>query len=78
MIPRFSGRPGQLPAGRQSRDQQAADIFRRFFHALERLDSRALRELSEAMAQGAPETKGKAATRRKRAPANPKAGRVAE
>lgn len=77
MIPRFSGRPGQPPAGGPSRDQQAADIFRRFFHALERLDPRALRELSEAMAQGAPETKGSAAARRKRRPAKLQ-GREAE
>ncbi len=78
MIPRFSGRPGQRPAGRRSDELEAAKIFRRFFHALERLDPGALRALSEAVAHGAPETKGQAGRRRKRAPAKARTGRVAE
>jgi hypothetical protein len=78
MIPRFSGRPGQRLAGRRSDELEAAEIFRRFFHALERLDSGALRALTEAVAHGAPETKGQADKRRKRAPAKAKTGRAAE
>jgi hypothetical protein len=78
MIPRFSGRPGRTPTGEAARQHEAAEIFRRFFHALERLDAGALRALTEAVAHGAPETKGTAATRRKRPPAKPQAGREPE
>jgi hypothetical protein len=78
MIPRFSGRPGQRPAGTRSDEQQAADIFRRFFHVLERLDSGALRSLVEAMTPGAPETKGGPPSRARRASTKPQAGREAE
>jgi hypothetical protein len=65
MIPRFSGRPGHPPAGGQPDKQEAAEIFRRFFHVLERLDSGALRAFVEAMTPGAPETKAEPGTRRK-------------
>jgi len=79
MIPRFSGRPGKDPAGTRPDEQRAADIFRRFFHVLARLDAGALRSLVEAMTPGAPETKGSArAKRAKRASAGPQAGREVE
>ncbi len=80
MIPRLSGRPGG--PGRKDPDQQeAAEIFRRFFHVLERLDAAALRTLAEAVAHGAPETKAHADRRRRKAAAAraaAKRGRAAE
>ncbi len=75
MIPRLSGRPGA--AWRKDPEhEEAAEIFRRFFHVLERLDAAALRALAEAVAQGAPETKARPGRRRRKAV--PKQGRVAE
>ncbi len=73
MIPRLSARPG-APGRKDHEHDEAAEVFRRFFHVLERLDAAALRAIAEAIAGGAPETK---AHRRKRKPAA-KRGRAAE
>lgn len=79
MISRISGRPGGAPAGTPQETEEAAEIFRRFFHVLERLDPAALRALTEAVAHGAPETKGHANRRRRKAAApRPGKGRAAE
>ena len=76
MIPRLSARPPGAPGPKDQQHDEAAEIFRRFFHVLERLDAAALRVLAEAVAYGAPETK--AGGRRKRKLSTARPGRDAE
>jgi len=61
MIARLSGRPGAPPGvARRHEDEAAAEVIRRFFVALERLDHRALRALASVVTEGgAPEIKAR-------------------